>query len=130
MNWGSSSSPRAGTSTSGSERRGYLLNERVHDRAQLCPAIVTIARGGSTMDPEDRGAPRGGPGCGKRGIPLASLMVREHEVLAEIVQGESNSAIAESLVLTKPGVEKHINSIFLKLDLAFADDVSKRVKAR
>jgi DNA-binding NarL/FixJ family response regulator len=38
-------------------------------------------------------------------------------------------AIAESLVLSKRAVEKHINSIFLKLGLGFADDVSKRVKA-
>ncbi len=50
-------------------------------------------------------------------------------MLAEIAQGKSNSAIAESLFLTKRAVEKHINSIFLKLGLADAEDVSKRVKA-
>jgi DNA-binding NarL/FixJ family response regulator len=50
-------------------------------------------------------------------------------VLAEIAQGKSNTAIAESLVLTKRAVEKHINSIFLKLNLSDAEDVSKRVKA-
>ena len=61
--------------------------------------------------------------------PLTDLTAREREVLAEIAQGKSNTAIAESLVLTKRAVEKHINSIFLKLDLADADDVSKRVKA-
>ena len=61
--------------------------------------------------------------------PLAELTPREREVLAEIAQGKSNSAIAESLVLTKRAVEKHINSIFLKLDLSDAEDVSKRVKA-
>ena len=61
--------------------------------------------------------------------PLAELTPREREVLAEIAQGKSNAAIADSLVLTKRAVEKHINSIFLKLGLAYADDVSKRVKA-
>ena len=61
--------------------------------------------------------------------PLAELTAREREVLAEIAQGKSNAAIADSLVLTKRAVEKHINSIFLKLDLAYAEDVSKRVKA-
>ncbi len=61
--------------------------------------------------------------------PLATLTPRERDVLAEIAQGKSNSAIAESLVLTKRAVEKHINSIFLKLDLSDAEDVSKRVKA-
>ena len=50
-------------------------------------------------------------------------------MLAGIAEGKSNAAIAESLVLTKRAVEKHINSIFLKLDLAYAEDVSKRVKA-
>ena len=50
-------------------------------------------------------------------------------MLAEIAAGKSNTAIAESLVLTKRAVEKHINSIFMKLGLAASDDVSKRVKA-
>ena len=50
-------------------------------------------------------------------------------MLGEIAQGKSNAAIATSLGLTKRAIEKHVNSIFLKLDLAFADDVSKRVKA-
>jgi DNA-binding NarL/FixJ family response regulator len=57
------------------------------------------------------------------------LTPREHEVLAEIAQGRSNTAIAESLVLTKRAVEKHINAIFMKLNLSEAEDVSKRVKA-
>ena len=60
---------------------------------------------------------------------LAELTTREREVLAEIAQGKSNAAIAESLVLTKRAVEKHINAIFMKLRLAQSDDVSKRVKA-
>ena len=50
-------------------------------------------------------------------------------MLAEIAQGKSNTAIAESLFLTKRAVEKHINAIFWKLGLADAADVSKRVQA-
>ena len=50
-------------------------------------------------------------------------------MLSEIAQGKSNLAIAESLFLTKRAVEKHINAIFLKLGLADAQDVSKRVTA-
>jgi DNA-binding NarL/FixJ family response regulator len=61
--------------------------------------------------------------------PLAQLTPREIETLAEIAQGKSNDAIAESLFLTKRAVEKHINSIFMKLNLADAPDVSRRVKA-
>jgi DNA-binding NarL/FixJ family response regulator len=60
---------------------------------------------------------------------LSQLTPREQEVLAEIAEGKSNTAIADSLVLTKRAVEKHINSIFMKLGLASSDDVSKRVKA-
>ena len=50
-------------------------------------------------------------------------------MLGEIAQGKSNMAIADSLFLTKRAVEKHINAIFLKLGLANAEDVSKRVTA-
>jgi DNA-binding NarL/FixJ family response regulator len=60
--------------------------------------------------------------------PLAVLTSREREVLAEIAKGKSNAAVADTLVLAKRAVEKH-NSIFLKLNLAYAEDVSQRVKA-
>jgi DNA-binding NarL/FixJ family response regulator len=61
--------------------------------------------------------------------PLSELTPRELDVLAELAQGKSNAAIAQSLVLTKRAVEKHINSIFMKLQLGNPDDVSRRVKA-
>ena len=113
---------------SGSDGRGYLLKERIHGRGALISAIDAVSRGGSVIDPkivevlveEQTRAERS---------PLAQLTDRELEVLAEIATGKSNSAIADSLVLTKRAVEKHINSIFLKLGLADADDVAKRVKA-
>ena len=112
----------------GSDRRGYLLKERIHDRGQLVSAIDTVARGGSVIDPkvvevlvESR--------VRADHSPLAQLTPRERDVLAELAEGKSNAAIAESLVLTKRAVEKHINSIFTKLGLAGSEDVSKRVKA-
>ena len=49
---------------------------------------------------------------------LSELTPRERELLAEIASGKSNGAIAESLVLTKRAVEKHVNSIFSKLEPA------------
>ena len=113
---------------SGSEGRAYLLKERVHDGGQLATAIEEVARGGSVIDSkvvESLVRTR----QGTQSSPLAELTSRELEVLAEIAQGKSNSAIADSLVLTKRAVEKHINAIFMKLGLAQADDVSKRVKA-
>jgi DNA-binding NarL/FixJ family response regulator len=112
----------------GSERRGYLLKERINDRARLRTAILTIARGGSMMDPKMVDALVSAR-LRREASPLAGLTPRERDVLAELAQGKSNAAIAESLVVTRRAVEKHINSIFLKLNLAFTEDVSKRVKA-
>ena len=60
---------------------------------------------------------------------MRTLSPREREVLAEVAQGRSNAVIADSLGLSKSAVEKHINSIFGKLELAGAQDVSQRVKA-
>ena len=34
----------------GSERRAYLLKERLYDRAQLVGALTTVAEGGSVVD--------------------------------------------------------------------------------
>jgi DNA-binding NarL/FixJ family response regulator len=113
---------------SGSEGRAYLLKERVHDRSQLVSAIHTVAVGGSVMDPKIVEPLMHSRASAERS-PLADLTPREGEVLSQIAQGMSNAAIADSLVLTKRAVEKHINSIFLKLNLSDAEDVSKRVKA-
>ena len=89
-------------------------------------------RGGGPRRVGDRLEDRRVPGRGQVPLGLVAARradVREREVLAEIAQGKSNAAIADSLVLTKRAVEKHINAIFMKLGLAQADDVSKRVKA-
>ena len=112
----------------GSDRRGYLLKERIHDRGQLVSVIDTVARGGSVIDPKivellvDSKA-RIEPS------PMGELTPREREVLAEMAEGKSNAAIAASLVLTKRAVEKHVNAIFSKLGLSDSENVSKRVKA-
>ena len=113
---------------SGSEGRAYLLKERIHSRTQLAAAIQSVAAGGSVMDPKIVEPLVTAKSRAVRS-PLAELTAREREVLSEIAQGRSNAAIADSLVLTKRAVEKHINSIFLKLSLSDSEDVSKRVKA-
>ena len=112
----------------GADRRAYLLKERVHDRMQLSAAIHAVAGGGSVIDPRIveelvRSHAQSGDS------PLDELTSREREVLIEIAQGKSNSAIADSLFLTKRAVEKHINSIFLKLGFVDEEEISKRVKA-
>ena len=112
----------------GSDGRAYLLKERVHNRAELMAAIRAVAAGGSMIDPK---VVEGLVAARSRAqhSPLNELTARELQVLAEIAQGKSNTAIADSLFLTKRAVEKHINAIFWKLGLADAADVSKRVKA-
>jgi DNA-binding NarL/FixJ family response regulator len=112
----------------GSDGRAYLLKERVHNRAELMNAIRAVADGGSMIDPKIVETLVLARGRADRSA-LNELTAREREVLAEIAQGKSNTAIADSLFLTKRAVDKHINSIFLKLGLADAEDVSKRVKA-
>jgi DNA-binding NarL/FixJ family response regulator len=113
---------------SGSEGRAFLLKERVHDRAQLLSAIHSVAAGGSVMDPKIIEPLMSGSGGAARSV-LAELTPRELEVLELVAQGKSNAAVADALVLTKRAVEKHINSIFLKLGLSSEEDVSKRVTA-
>ena len=112
----------------GAEGRGYLLKERVHDRSELLAAIEVVAQGGTTIDPslvqELLAADRQ-----RHASPLDELTPREREVLAEMAEGRSNASIAESLVLTKRAVEKHVGAIFQKLCLEDDGIVSRRVTA-
>jgi DNA-binding NarL/FixJ family response regulator len=112
----------------GSDRRAYMLKERVHNRAELLSAIRTVAAGGSWVDPKVVEALVDRQAEDDQSV-LGDLTARELEVLSLIAQGASNASIAETLVLTKRAVEKHINSIFMKLGLVDAEEVSKRVKA-
>jgi DNA-binding NarL/FixJ family response regulator len=112
----------------GSEGRAYLLKDRLHSRAQLLATIETVAQGGSVIDPKVVEALVHGPSSQVRS-PLDVLTPREREILVEMARGASNAAIAETLGLTKRAVEKHINSVFAKLDLPLSGDVSRRVRA-
>jgi DNA-binding NarL/FixJ family response regulator len=112
----------------GSDGRAYLLKERIHDRDELIAAIRATASGASVIDAkvvEMLVAAR----SRVEESPLGGLTQRERQILAEIAQGKSNSAIAQSLALSKRAVEKHINAIFAKLELPESEDVSRRVKA-
>ena len=112
----------------GSHGRAYLLKESLKDRDELIRAVVTVAEGGSVVDPlivdELLEIQRR-----RRDTPLDRLTPRELEILGLIAEGRSNAAIAEKLVVTKRAVERHINSIFMKLGLRETDDISRRVKA-
>jgi DNA-binding NarL/FixJ family response regulator len=112
----------------GSAGRAYLLKERIGNVDELAGAIRAVAAGGSVIDPmvvEELVRSR----THDSQLGLASLTPRELEILAEMAQGKSNSAIAAALFVTERAVEKHTNSIFAKLGLSEEREVNRRVKA-
>jgi len=112
----------------GSAGRAYLLKERVAGANELAQAIRVVAGGGSVIDPlvvDELVRAR----ARHRKSDLEWLTPRESEILAEMAQGKSNGAIAETLGVSERAVEKHSNAIFSKLGLSEERDVNRRVKA-
>ncbi|WP_460358962.1 LuxR C-terminal-related transcriptional regulator [Mycobacterium sp. ZZG] len=110
----------------GSASRGYLLKERVAHFDELGEAVRQVAAGGTVLDPLVVEALLAQP---RQAAALSRLTAREREVLGELATGFSNRTIAQRLVLSQRAVEKHINSIFAKLELTVDDSVDRRVKA-
>ncbi len=108
-------------------RGGYLLKDRVSHFDELGEAVRQVATGGTVLDPLVVEAllaqPRSAPALSRLTPP------REREVLGELATGFSNRIVAQRLVLSQRAVEKHINSIFAKLELTVDDGVDRRVKA-
>jgi DNA-binding NarL/FixJ family response regulator len=106
---------------------GYLLKDRVSDLGELTDALRRVAAGGSVLDPlvvsqlvsRSRDAHD----------PLDELSEREKEVLALMAEGRSNRAIADRIVVTERTVEKHVNSILMKLGIPPSSDDNRRVLA-
>jgi DNA-binding NarL/FixJ family response regulator len=105
---------------------GYLLKDRVNDIGDFAGTMRNVAAGGSALDPQVV-AELLGPG--RPSGPLDKLSAREQEVLALVAEGRSNKAIAERMEITQGGVQKHVTSIFAKLDLPAGDDDHRRVLA-
>ena len=103
---------------------GYLLKDRVADVADFLDALERVARGGSAIDPEVVAQL-----LTRKADPLSTLTPRERDVLALMAEGRSNAAIAASLVIGPGAVEKHVNSIFMKLGLTPTDTDHRRVLA-
>ncbi|WP_067137024.1 response regulator transcription factor [Microtetraspora malaysiensis] len=103
---------------------GYLLKDRVGDVEEFVDALLSVAAGGTVVDPEVvRQLLR------RRRDPLERLSPREREVLALMAEGRSNAAVARSLVISEAAVGKHIGNILTKLDLPPAEDDHRRVLA-
>ena len=105
---------------------GYLLKDRVADVTEFVEAVRRVAGGGTALDPEvvSQLLVRS-----RRHDPLAGLTPRETEVLRLMAEGRSNAGIAAELVVTEGAVEKHVSSIFTKLDLPPAEQDHRRVLA-
>jgi DNA-binding NarL/FixJ family response regulator len=105
---------------------GYLLKERVGQVEAFTEAVARVAAGGSALDPEVVGRM-----LGRRtsGGPLEHLSPRELDVLGAMAEGKSNQGIAETLVITEAAVEKHVTSIFQKLELGPKSGGHRRVLA-
>jgi DNA-binding NarL/FixJ family response regulator len=98
----------------GADGLGYLLKDRVGDLDRFVESVRRVGDGGSALDPEVVARLLGRK---RREDPLDVLTPREREVLGQMAEGRSNSGIAEALVVTERAVEKHVTSIFTKLDL-------------
>jgi len=108
------------------EGLGYLLKDRVTDIDAFADAVRRVGGGGSALDPEVVSQMLG---RARRDDPLAELTPREREVLGLMAEGRSNAAIAAELVVTDRAIEKHVTSIFGKLDLPTGGEDHRRVLA-
>lgn len=106
---------------------GYLLKDRVTDVDELADALQRINSGGTVLDPEVVSALFVGNGNGRDS--LQELSSREREVMGLIAEGRSNAGIGKQLVISAGAVEKHISSIFTKLDLPPSSEDHRRVLA-
>jgi DNA-binding NarL/FixJ family response regulator len=111
----------------GSERRAYLIKDRIAEPEALIDAIEAVALGTPMLDAQVVGL-MVGSGGGTRDL-LGTLSERERDVLGLVAEGRSNADIARRLTLTKRGVERHINAIFAKLELDESTSVNRRVVA-
>jgi DNA-binding NarL/FixJ family response regulator len=117
---------------SGAEGRAYLLKERLHSPRQLLAAIETVASGGSLIDAkvvESLVEALVGRRQGTQRSLLADLTAEERATLVEMARGSSNAAIARKLRINQRTVERHIHTIFEKLELPSTPDVNRRVRA-
>ena len=105
---------------------GYLLKDRVADIAEFMDALYRVAGGGTALDPDVVSQLMV---FRKRDDRLSSLTPRERDVLAAMAEGRTNLGIAKALGITEGAAEKHIGSIFAKLDLPESDTAHRRVLA-
>jgi DNA-binding NarL/FixJ family response regulator len=105
---------------------GYLLKDRIAEVERLTEAVERVGAGGSVLDPEVVALMLG---RSREQGPLDALTVREREVLGLMAEGRTNRAIAGELFVSERAVERHVTSIFNKLDLPPTEQDHRRVLA-
>jgi DNA-binding NarL/FixJ family response regulator len=108
------------------ERLGYVLKDRVADVGEFARTLERVAEGGSALDPQ---IVQRLLAADRHDGPLRTLTPREREVLELVAEGRSNPAIAEHMGITLRSTEKHVSSIFAKLDLPASGGDHRRVLA-
>ena len=103
---------------------GYLLKDRIAEVADFAASVATVAAGGTVVDPEVVRQL-----ISSRRDPLHRLSPRERDVLALMAEGQSNTTIARTLVVSEAAVAKHIGSLLAKLDLPPEAQGHRRVLA-
>ena len=116
----------ASASAPGTAAIGYLLKDRVADVTDFIEALARIAQGSTVLDPEvvSQLITRR-----RQDERMQRLTERERTVLGALAEGRSNQAIAALLFLSEATVEKHITSVFQKLELDQDESGNRRVLA-
>ncbi|MEU7613401.1 response regulator transcription factor [Micromonospora sp. NPDC049204] len=109
-----------------SEGVGYVLKDRVAQVEDFLDALDRVAAGSTALDPE---VVRQLISATRHTDPLNRLTPRERDVLHHMAQGHTNAAVAARLHISQSAVEKHVNTIFDKLDLTHATGYSRRILA-
>lgn len=110
----------------GAEGLGYLLKDRVGDIDVFSDAVRRVANGGSALDPQVVRSMVERP---RVESPIDHLTPREREVLVLMAEGLSNQGIADQLVVSIAAIERHVTSIFVKLELRPTSEDHRRVLA-
>ena len=110
----------------GGDGVGYLLKDRILDRAAVHDSLRRIVAGECVIDPSivARLLSRE-----RRTDPLAALTERERQVLQNLAEGLTNAEIARRLFIAERTVEVHTTQVFAKLGLDDDQRTNRRVMA-
>jgi DNA-binding NarL/FixJ family response regulator len=107
--------------------RGYLLTERLSQKGKLLDAIEIVAGGGTVVDPQIVDSLIEARARVARS-PLPRLDRCERDLLALVVEGKRDVAIASALGISERSVATRVGAIFEKLGLSQSDEESRRTQ--